>query len=121
MRRVRRAWSREPQLTPMRTGLSLRTATSIMARKLSSSLRPMEQLPGLMRYLARARAQSGGWRWGRGGVVGGEGFAILTVLRGWGGGGGEGGGWGMALSGGGRGGAGRVSFMGTLRGRKEER
>ena len=40
----------------MRTGFWFSTAHSIMVRKLSSSLRPMEQFPGLMRYFANARA-----------------------------------------------------------------
>ena len=57
--RVRSAWSSEPQFTPMRTGFWFSTATSIMVRKFESSLRPMPTLPGLMRYLARARAHSG--------------------------------------------------------------
>ena len=57
--RVSSAWSSEPQFTPMRTGFWFSTATSIMVRKLSSSLRPMQTLPGLMRYLASARAHSG--------------------------------------------------------------
>ena len=52
--RVSSAWSSEPQLTPMRTGFWFSTAHSTMVRKLSSSLRPMETLPGLMRYLASA-------------------------------------------------------------------
>ena len=34
-------------------------AASIMVRKLSSCFLPMLTLPGLMRYLASARAQSG--------------------------------------------------------------
>jgi len=57
--RVSSAASSDPQLTPMRTGLRFSMATSIMVRKLSPVLRPMSELPGLMRYLARARAQSG--------------------------------------------------------------
>ncbi len=55
---VRRFWSRLPQFTPMRTGLPLSMATWTMARKLSSWCLP-PTLPGLMRYLARAFAQSG--------------------------------------------------------------
>jgi hypothetical protein len=55
---VSRSWSREPQLTPMRTGLSLATATSTIARKFSSR-RLAPTFPGLMRYLASARAQAG--------------------------------------------------------------
>jgi hypothetical protein len=55
---VSRAWSSEPQLTPMRTGFWFSTAHSIMVRKLSSFFLPMETLPGLMRYLASDRAQA---------------------------------------------------------------
>src|SRR6267378_6478897 len=43
----------------MRTGLSLRQAISIRAANCSSRLAPRPTLPGLMRYFARARAQSG--------------------------------------------------------------
>ena len=57
--RASNCWSSEPQFTPMRTGLSFSIAHSIMVRKLSSFLRPIETLPGLMRYLASARAHSG--------------------------------------------------------------
>jgi hypothetical protein len=57
--RVSSAASSEPQFTPMRTGLWFSMATSIMVRKLSSVLRPISELPGLMRYLASARAHSG--------------------------------------------------------------
>jgi len=57
--RVSSAWSSDPQFTPMRTGFWFSTATSIMVRKLSSSLRPMLALPGLIRYLASARAHAG--------------------------------------------------------------
>ncbi len=51
--------SSDPQFTPMRTGRSYSMAASIMTRKLSSCLRPIFTLPGLMRYLASARAQAG--------------------------------------------------------------
>ncbi len=57
--RVSSAWSSDPQFTPMRTGFWCFAATSIMVRKLSSFLRPMLALPGLMRYLARPSAQAG--------------------------------------------------------------
>src|SRR6266852_376728 len=43
----------------MRTGLSLRQAISIRAANCSSRLAPRPTLPGLMRYFARASAQSG--------------------------------------------------------------
>ena len=46
----------------MRTGFWCLTATSTMVRKLSSSLRPIEQLPGLMRYFASACAAFGIFR-----------------------------------------------------------
>ena len=48
------AWSSEPQLTPMRTGLSLSMATWTIVAK-CSSWRLAPTLPGLIRYLARAR------------------------------------------------------------------
>ena len=58
--RVSSAGSSDPQFTPMRTGLRLYSmAASIMVRKLSSCFLPMLTLPGLMRYLASARAHSG--------------------------------------------------------------
>ena len=57
--RVSSDWSSEPQFTPMRTGFWFSTAHSTMVRKLSSSLRPIDTLPGLMRYLASARAVAG--------------------------------------------------------------
>ena len=56
--RVKSCWSRLPQLTPMRTGLPLSMATWTMALKFSSWCLP-PTLPGLMRYLASARAQAG--------------------------------------------------------------
>ena len=57
--RVSSAPSSEPQFTPMRTGLPYSMAASIMVRKLSSCFLPMLTLPGLMRYLASARAHAG--------------------------------------------------------------
>ena len=60
--RVSRAWSSDPQFTPMRTGRSYSMAASIMVRKLSSCFLPMLTLPGLMRYLESARAHSGYFR-----------------------------------------------------------
>ncbi len=51
--------SRLPQLTPMRTGLPYRSAASIMVANCSSLFAPLPTLPGLMRYLASAMAQSG--------------------------------------------------------------
>jgi hypothetical protein len=54
---VRSAWSSEPQLTPMRTGLPNSMARSTIAAKFAS-WRLAPTLPGLMRYLASARAQS---------------------------------------------------------------
>ncbi len=60
---VSSSWSRLPQLTPMRTGLSWRHATSIIRAKLSSCLLPAPApeptLPGLMRNFDSACAQSG--------------------------------------------------------------
>ena len=55
---VRSAWSSEPQLTPIRTGLSLSIATWTIVAK-CSSWRFAPTLPGLIRYLARIRAVSG--------------------------------------------------------------
>ena len=51
---VRMAWSSEPQLTPMRTGLSLSMATLTIVAK-CSSWRLAPTFPGLIRYLASAR------------------------------------------------------------------
>jgi len=51
--RVSSAASSDPQFTPMRTGLWFSMATSIMVRKLSSVLRPMFALPGLMRLFGQ--------------------------------------------------------------------
>ena len=59
IRRASKAWSSDPQLTPMRTGLSKRQATSIMRRKLSSRRALVPTLPGLIRYLESACAHSG--------------------------------------------------------------
>src|SRR5207249_10859857 len=50
--------ARLPQLTPMRTGRSFARATSMMVRKCSSR-RFAPTLPGVMRYLASARAHAG--------------------------------------------------------------
>ena len=55
---VRIAWSSEPQLTPMRTGLSLSMATRTIVAK-CSSWRLAPTLPGLIRYLASGAAVSG--------------------------------------------------------------
>jgi len=52
-------WSSEPQLAPMRTGLSYRMASSISWANWVSRLLPNPTLPGLMRYLASAWAQAG--------------------------------------------------------------
>ena len=64
--RASRSWSRLPQLTPMRTGLSYWQATSIICANLSSCLLPAPApdptLPGLMRYFDSASAQSGNSR-----------------------------------------------------------
>src|SRR5579862_604377 len=51
--------SRLPQLTPMRTGFPYFSAASIMVPNWSSRFAPLPTLPGLMRYFARALAQSG--------------------------------------------------------------
>ena len=53
------SWLREPPLTPMRTGRPRSTATLQMVANCSSRLRPVPTLPGLMRYLSSASAQSG--------------------------------------------------------------
>ena len=55
---VRIAWSSEPQLTPMRTGLPLSMAIRMIVAK-CSSCRLAPTLPGLIRYLASAAAISG--------------------------------------------------------------
>ena len=57
--RVSRSWSRLPQFTPMRTGLALRQATSIISANCGSRLLPRPTLPGLMRYFASACAHAG--------------------------------------------------------------
>ena len=57
--RASNSGSRLPQLTPMRTGLPCSSAASIMVANWSSRFAPLPTLPGLMRYLASARAQSG--------------------------------------------------------------
>ena len=54
-----RSWSSDPPLTPMRTGLPLSRAIRQIVAKWSSRRAPVPTLPGLMRYLSRARAQSG--------------------------------------------------------------
>ena len=59
IRRVSRAWSSEPQFTPIRTGFLYSIAASIIVRKLSSCFLPMLTFPGLIRYFASARAHSG--------------------------------------------------------------
>ncbi len=53
------SWFREPPLTPMRTGLPWSRATWQMVENCSSRRFPVPTLPGLMRYLSSARAQSG--------------------------------------------------------------
>ncbi len=55
---VRSCWSSEPQLTPIRTGLPLSTATLTIVAK-CSSWRFAPTLPGLIRYFASAAAISG--------------------------------------------------------------
>ncbi len=57
--RVNSDWSSEPQLTPMRTGLSYFSATSTMVANWRSRFSPKPTLPGLMRYFASASAQAG--------------------------------------------------------------
>ena len=51
--------SSEPALTPMRTGRPWSTAARTMVAKFASWRAPRPTLPGLMRYLDRASAQSG--------------------------------------------------------------
>ena len=53
------AWSSEPQLAPMRTGLSYWMANSISCANWVSFFLPKPTLPGLIRYLASASAQAG--------------------------------------------------------------
>ena len=60
------SWLSEPPLTPMRTGLAWSTATLQIVANCSSRRLPVPTLPGLMRYLSSARAQSGNFvssRW----------------------------------------------------------
>ena len=56
---VTMAWSRLPQLTPIRTGRSYIIAVSIIEANWLSFLSPNPTLPGLMRYFASASAQAG--------------------------------------------------------------
>ena len=58
MRSVRRRWSREPQFTPIRTGLSYSSATSMIFVKFASRCL-VPTFPGLIRYFASAAAVSG--------------------------------------------------------------
>jgi hypothetical protein len=53
------SWSRLPQLTPMRTGLSYLHATSTICANWRSPFSPRPTLPGLMRYFDSASAQAG--------------------------------------------------------------
>ena len=55
---VRMAWSSEPQLTPIRTGLSLSFAILMIVMK-CSSWRLAPTFPGLIRYFASSAAVSG--------------------------------------------------------------
>ena len=60
------SWFSEPPLTPMRTGFAWSTATLQIVENCSSRRVPVPTLPGLMRYLSSARAQSGNFvssRW----------------------------------------------------------
>ena len=57
--RASRSASRLPQLTPMRTGLPYSIAFSIITANCGSRFDPLPTLPGLIRNLARERAQSG--------------------------------------------------------------
>src|SRR5882762_9631681 len=59
MSSVRSSRSSDPQFTPIRTGFPFSTATSMMRRKCASCRAPAPTLPGLIRYLSRARAHSG--------------------------------------------------------------
>ena len=52
-------WSSDPQLAPMRTGLSYWIANSINCANWVSRFLPKPTLPGLMRYFASASAQAG--------------------------------------------------------------
>ena len=53
------SWFREPPLTPMRTGFPLSRAMWQIVANCSSRRAPLPTLPGLMRYLSSAVAQSG--------------------------------------------------------------
>ena len=53
------SWLREPPLTPMRTGLPRSRATPQIVENCSSRRLPVPTLPGLIRYLSSAAAQSG--------------------------------------------------------------
>ena len=57
--RITSSWLSEPPLTPMRTGLPWSRATWQMVVNCSSRRLPVPTLPGLMRYLSSAAAQSG--------------------------------------------------------------
>ena len=59
MMRASSDWSRLPQFTPMRTGLSYLAAISIIWANWVSRLAPCPTLPGLMRYFDSACAHSG--------------------------------------------------------------
>ncbi len=59
IRRVNSAWSSEPQLTPIRTGLRFLIAISIRVENWRSFFSPKPTLPGLIRYLSRASAAAG--------------------------------------------------------------
>ena len=52
--RAARSWSRLPQLTPIRTGRSKRSAASTISSNCRSRFSPKPTLPGLMRNLASA-------------------------------------------------------------------
>ena len=56
---VSSSWSMEPQLTPMRTGLSNLMACSMIDAIWLSRFFLKPTLPGLIRYFARASAQAG--------------------------------------------------------------
>ena len=53
IRCVSSSWSSEPQLTPMRTGLSYSSAFSTIEENWRSFLALKPTLPGLMRYFAK--------------------------------------------------------------------
>ena len=56
---VSSSWSSDPQLAPIRTGLSFLLAISMMSANCVSRLFLKPTLPGLMRYLSSASAQAG--------------------------------------------------------------